>query len=249
MKTLSEYKFLVLILLGLAIYAASNIVYAGQHLVFTYPEWLSYLIKPLSNNFRASGRMFWPVGYAVLFGSLIVVLTSKKNWTVLLALGLLAVQFYDVPVSNYPAMAQNESFARRNYPEPIWDQLIKGKSIIYLEPGWECGGGYDQILPLQYLAARNRVLLDTAYASRQSPNCKLKFSAARKNITQENTIHVYFNSNAREQIVKWIGADRANDWCRTYSLGIVCVPYPDESDVMVLQNDYFFDFSSMANPQ
>jgi hypothetical protein len=98
------------------------------------------------------------------------------------------------------------------------------------------------------LAAKNHVLVNTAYTARialtarQTPNCKRKSNDDRADL-KEGTVHFYSNSIYRNQVENWMGS-KAADWCRRFSRGIVCVPYPNTADLEILDSDSFLPFFS-----
>lgn len=83
-----RFPCLCLALAGLAIFAASNKVGLG---LFMHEYPLPSQIVEFANIFRASGRMFWPVFYTLLFAAIVIV--AKRNnsrvSTVLFGLALL----------------------------------------------------------------------------------------------------------------------------------------------------------------
>jgi|GEM_PF-929609 len=236
-----RHRFLIILFMGLFVYALSDEIYAGQQLILSYPAWLTKYVVLIGQYLRASGRFFWPVGYLILFTSLFGVLSSGKKWTVWFTLAMLIIQVVDVPELNYQKFMIENTKNELNLPRQTWEKLFSGKRELYILPAWNCGGSRE-IPPLQMLAAKNHVLINTAYAARQSPNCKRKTNDDRIDIT-EGTVHFYTSSITRKQVENWMGED-AKKWCRRNTLGIVCVPYPSEDDLEVLDNENFYPFSS-----
>ncbi|WPX60323.1 MULTISPECIES: DUF6311 domain-containing protein [unclassified Pseudomonas] len=70
--------FLLLALAGLAIFSFSNHIAIGT-LEFTYP--LPPAVISIANIFRASGRMFWPVYYAVILAIVFLVIRASRPRT------------------------------------------------------------------------------------------------------------------------------------------------------------------------
>lgn len=68
---------LLLVSIGLTVLALSSRIYAGQHLLLDLGEhpW-SHILAAV----RASGRLFWPVGYALLIGSVAMVIARLPRW-------------------------------------------------------------------------------------------------------------------------------------------------------------------------
>lgn len=67
--------FLLLALIGLGIFSVSNHIAFGS-LEFAYP--LPSAVISIANIFRASGRMFWPVYYAVILAIMFLVIRSNR---------------------------------------------------------------------------------------------------------------------------------------------------------------------------
>lgn len=72
---LRKRPFLLLALVGLGIFSVSNHVAIGS-LEFTYP--LPAVVINVANIFRASGRMFWPVYYAVILAIIFLVVRANR---------------------------------------------------------------------------------------------------------------------------------------------------------------------------
>ncbi len=65
------------VLVGLTLLALSNRVYAGHSLLLYLGNWpWDRLLAPI----RATGRFFWPVGYALIIGSIVTVVTRLPRW-------------------------------------------------------------------------------------------------------------------------------------------------------------------------
>jgi hypothetical protein len=77
--------WLLLALIGLALFALSNQMGVGAH-TFSYP--LPKIALKLANVFRASGRMFWPVLYALI---LIVMFLLVRGYRPRIVVALLAL--------------------------------------------------------------------------------------------------------------------------------------------------------------
>ncbi|MFJ2462958.1 DUF6311 domain-containing protein [Pseudomonas sp. NPDC087615] len=90
---LRRYVFLLLALVGLTVFALSNNIAVGG-LNFVYP--LPDNIIAIANIFRASGRMFWPVYYAIILVIVFLVIRANPPRTAICLLSLaLVVQVAD----------------------------------------------------------------------------------------------------------------------------------------------------------
>ncbi|MBK8085651.1 MAG: hypothetical protein IPK28_18455 [Devosia sp.] len=89
-----RYLPIVLVAGAMAVFALSNRVAFGTIELFeiALPEQLEKFLS----TFRSTGRFFWPLGYLIIFGTLVIV--SKRfapRWAMILALLLVFVQIYD----------------------------------------------------------------------------------------------------------------------------------------------------------
>lgn len=163
---------LAVVLAGCAIYSLSNQIYFSDRLVATisYPE----LLSTITSQFRASGRFFWPVGYAVAIFSIYVLYVSlnKQRFTLLL-LALVAFQFFDLQL----AYARLKEVSKRTYSKKMDYQLFDeslGKDVrdVYFFPEFRCGGdAHETLLPFMRYAAERKLYLNTGYIARYTPDC------------------------------------------------------------------------------
>jgi len=157
-----------------SLYAVSNRVYLGHRhvLEWTVPRVLEW---PLG-TFRASGRLFWPVGYALV---VFAVLTCVRRLPARVAgctLALaLALQWVDLqPVFGLVRHAL-ERPARRLIDSALWDAAL-GREVhtIYIHPKLGCArtpDAYTGILAVQRYAAERRVRLNTGHLPHYRPRC------------------------------------------------------------------------------
>lgn len=76
----NQHKFLMLALICLLLYATSNNISIGN---YVYSISLPDQLAPYLNILRHSNRMFWPVFYALLAGSIFLIIHNIKNVTFL----------------------------------------------------------------------------------------------------------------------------------------------------------------------
>ena len=158
----------------LTAYAVSNRVYVADRLVIQWPV-PSFLEWGLG-TFRASGRMFWPVGYALVC---FAVLTFARRLHPRLATGVLAsalvLQWFDLQPLHGLARAVLTRPAFRTVDSALWDAAL-GPDVrtIYLYPKYECGRSTNPLhgIPgVQRYAAERRLRLNTGYIARYHPSC------------------------------------------------------------------------------
>lgn len=171
--TWRDHGGLTLVLIGLAALAITHKVGFGPRLVLDMGE----APGPLE-QFRASGRFFWPVAYGLLLGAMLLL---ARIWPVLcLAAGLL--QFADAA----PLRAAIADWA---WQRPAWDvdapalrEALAGARSLTLLPSWPCvekatgDETYALLLQTLTLASEHAVPASTMYAARwhAPPSCRDK---------------------------------------------------------------------------
>jgi hypothetical protein len=128
--------WLIPALLALLIFALSDQVQFHGRVVAHIPlDWLPF---HLTSIFRASGRLFWPCTYVLLFASLVLVLSFPKQWAYAIGFGALALQAIDLSrfVSAERATTA-DAVAPKRYaraPSHEWDALIREADVVEFQP-------------------------------------------------------------------------------------------------------------------
>jgi len=169
---LRRHAGLVLACLGLTVLAVTGRVGLGGAVLFDLGE-----APGLFEQFRASGRFFWPVGVALLLA--MGVLLSRQGRAGGLALVVLAlVQFLDAT----PARLALHDWARGEHP---WRMdaarlrpLLAAAERVTLLPSWPCTGPEEHatreaLLEMLALASETPRPINTMYAARwrEMPRC------------------------------------------------------------------------------
>ena len=158
---------LLLALIGLTLFALSNDIGVGL-LGFHYP--LPGKIITLANIFRASGRMFWPVFYVILFAVIFLVVRGNRPRTAVCLLAVaLCVQVVDtrngwegLRHSRMQTPVSQWSTALR---DPFWVSAASHyANIRSLQPQNQS----DIWFPIASYAATHGLKTDTAYLGRMS---------------------------------------------------------------------------------
>jgi hypothetical protein len=170
---------LVAVVTGMAIYALSSEVYAGHALLFHLPYEAHEPFRALSTTFRSSGRLFWPAGYLVLIGA-VLVLTRRLRpvWSLGLILSAVAAQAMDVR----PLV---ESVHARAQPSPelfdlaAWAKALEQHDGLVIESEFLCTqpGNRAYIYPLQMMAANARLPSNSPIVTRIRGFFRLLFGA------------------------------------------------------------------------
>ncbi len=131
--SLRPWRGLLAVLAGLFVLALSSRVYAGQMRL------LNLGLKPWEDIFapiRASGRAFWPVGYAIMLAGVtsVAALPRLVGWP-LLALAV-ALQWIDTTPLRHDVQAMMDGGS----PAPALPVLPTGGRLLTITPSPGCGG-------------------------------------------------------------------------------------------------------------
>jgi len=170
-ESIARHPYLALFLIGLLLLALSNRIMVGPWLwEFNLPEPLLSLVGIV----RSSGRMFWPIGYILIFYFLkqISEKYSAQKSEIILSICLL-IQIIDtsagwLPIKtnlNKPSIALGEV----ETSNPIWGSLSHHyKNVIALIPQKLYDDSWNWI-PVAKFAAENNLGTNSAYLARIVP--------------------------------------------------------------------------------
>lgn len=182
-KSAMHHKALIALMLMFAAYALSDHVMLGQKIAFEfkYPE----ALLPLTSQFRASGRFFWLVGYALLIFSLYHChqMFPKRHFAGLVVL-VCGLQWVDLQ-----GVYQGLSFRLNRQDAPVmdaakWDEALGTNTrIVYAYPKFKCGKDpQNALLPLMKYTSERHLKLNTGYIARYTPDCQdMKLEIAQSN--------------------------------------------------------------------
>lgn len=150
-------KFWPLLLVSFVLFflALSNKIYFNQNLVFSYP--LPLVVEKMLNCVRSSGRLFWPVYYLVIVGSLFSLRFFKKFVAIIILCLVLFIQISDLSVGlkekkfSYDGKVKNfqiQTIFDQEYD--TWKNLLSNYQHIVTLPYFN---RYD--MPLSWAAAKN----------------------------------------------------------------------------------------------
>jgi hypothetical protein len=178
---LRRHAGLVAALAGLSAIAVSHHIGLGPVLL-TDPGPAPGLLE----QFRASGRFFWPVAYALLLGAMLMLVRVPRVGPVLALLAGL-IQFVDAA----PLRAAARDWAHRREPwtveAPALRALLAQADRLTLLPSWPCiaqgpegDAAKEKLLELLALASERAVPANTMYVARwrTPPLCRDAEAAA-----------------------------------------------------------------------
>ncbi|WP_205300159.1 DUF6311 domain-containing protein [Pantoea sp. Tr-811] len=170
-----------LVMLGFSIYALSDTLYLGTHqvLAFHYPAFL----EPITSQFRASGRFFWPVGYALTLLALVVLYRKLNGKLFAVAMvALIGVQVADMSIQRHRLIDIAKRTATPVLDQAAWArQTAGGINYLYFFPKFRCGRSdliLSTLMPTMRYAVDHGLKINTGYVARANSDCALQSTAA-----------------------------------------------------------------------
>jgi hypothetical protein len=174
LAALRRHAGLALVLLGLTLLAASFRIGVGEAVLVDLGPAPGVL-----EQFRASGRFFWPVGAALLVGT-IVLLARLPRIGVAAALLLGLLQFADAAPNREAIARWAQTRAPWSVDAPALRRLLAEAERVTILPSWPCVpkpdtlGDHARQLQVLSLAAERPVPANTMYVARwrgERPRC------------------------------------------------------------------------------
>ncbi|EGV28814.1 hypothetical protein ThidrDRAFT_3465 [Thiorhodococcus drewsii AZ1] len=219
-----NHPALLVMMLCFTFYAISSQAYFAGQLLWSFS--LPNKAEVLAEQFRASGRFFWPVGYLLTLVALTGVtrIRLKTSITALLA-AILLVQFIDTrPLRGMTRWAATLS-APTLMTDDWWQQRIDNKTALYLFPTFGCGARtFEDVLPAQRLATTHDIPFNTGTLARGYGTCEEKESALNQGL-QSNNMYIFLTEHYdKETLNARFGADTISTHCVLREIGYVCTP-------------------------
>lgn len=133
MNAIVNRPMLLACVLGMTAFALSNKLGIGSvNVDFSLPD---YVLR-MANTFRASGRMFWPVFYLLLFTIILLVVRGYTKPVAIIILGLgLIIQIADTSKAwtgiRKNLMIKPRSTWQTNMVDPFWNEAAAKYSKVY----------------------------------------------------------------------------------------------------------------------
>lgn len=220
----------VTMLVAFAIYAASNIVYAGNVLLVEYP--LPKLAVDLGNFFRATGRFIWPMAYSLMVLPLALIFRTRPR---LIAIPIALFAAYLQVKEALPGIEWRRHLSRQAYEDlvdtPRLSAWLSGHQRLFQYPSWACGGlaGRRRVwgnkesnreLQVQLAASQLGVPTNSVYTSRMLKSCPTEFTWLENPRLEDGTLYM-FSPDAVAASPALTSIARSNA-CVTLEWGIVC---------------------------
>lgn len=165
---IAKHLALGALLAGFTLYAISSRIFIGEFELVNFS--LSWPITLITSVFRASGRFFWIVGYAIAFLALGTVL-KRAHFTLLCICGALILQWIDTSQLRAQTRAMLQAPAPFDYSG--WSRLASRIDHIVVTPVYGCDSSIENMkyLYFQTVASRLGVPINTGYVARNQNSC------------------------------------------------------------------------------
>lgn len=202
LRAIRRFPVLLVALAGLTAFAISNNVGFGS---LDYEFYLPSKLLVLASVFRSSGRMFWPVFYAIIFVVMFLIVRGNNTRTAVYLLGLaLVIQVVDTSAAwkgiREGLMTEPKAIWVTPMIDPFWEKAgAKYKKVRWIppmniSPNW---------LPIAAYAGTHGLATDAVYLSRVGTlavkQAQRKASNALKSgIYEDDSLYVLDNDAFRE---------------------------------------------------
>ncbi|MCE7530520.1 DUF6311 domain-containing protein [Polynucleobacter sp. IMCC 29146] len=177
-KEIFKHLFLTLALIALALFAITNHIAIGR---IEFGFRISDSIYAVASIFRASGRFFWPMFYALNFACIFIIMIGYSKRFALILLGVACfLQVVDTS-AGWRMMRQQIYNPAKNIPHELnlnnsfWDQAAKHYQEVQLVPPQDKASGWDQIA---LYAAKHQLATNSVFFARVDVS---KLSKAQEN--------------------------------------------------------------------
>lgn len=171
---------LLLAVTGMALFALSNRIALGSIELFTIP--LPEALERFFTIFRSSGRMFWPLGYLIVFGVLALVARQTRPVMALSLAGVaLLLQLADIqkgPRALYIGADRTGTEWRTPLTSPVWEALAPHYQRVRALPVMSEGPHWRE---LSYFAVTHKLPTDAVYLGRVDKQALADARAAAEN--------------------------------------------------------------------
>ncbi len=236
---------LAIVLLALTMLSVSTRVALGPYVLLDLGP-----PPKLLEQFRASGRFLWPVGYAAMLAAVLLIARgpSRRRGTVLAAVALL--QFIDtLPLRQHVAATAANAFRPPAADVSALTPLLPQATTLTLLPSWNCGTPLAEdvaanqalLLDIIGLAALRQLPVSTMYPARwHGPlRCRDREQVAAPLAPGELRVIL---PGGQSVLTPWVPAAAAH--CRWHGGLVVCSPNGPGDLQQVLQPGQSWAFSA-----
>lgn len=156
---------LYLLLICLIIFSLSNKISWGNSIILEYP--LPTIVRNLFENFRASGRFFWTVHYAIILGLIVSTFRIwKHQQTKVLLTIIVLIQFLDLLPLHAGSTLWMKSQSSNSLKSEVWKHLHEEYNQLIILPSHQCGNSPAPFPIFEKLAVLQGLKTNSAYLAR-----------------------------------------------------------------------------------
>jgi hypothetical protein len=168
------HRWLIGLFLAFTLFALSNVIYLGPWQLLHIP--LPDRILQFASMFRATGRFFWPVMYAMAALAIVAPIRFYGPRGVLLLCLALPLQWLDTAPLRQDLTARTRAPEKPHIDLAAWETAIRDHESIRVLPQYIClagraGWNSEIAIQLQLLAAFAGRPINTVYTARQTADC------------------------------------------------------------------------------
>jgi hypothetical protein len=233
LRALGEYWVLTAAIVGCMLFAASDHIYFGSHLVLAVP--LPAAALDAAAFFRASARFIWPAAYAISIFSLVgSVLWLKESNALIVMLLAVTLQGAETRLA-IPMVTAVTKIRQADLVDG--DQMVAWLTAhrrLFQYPSYSCGslvpnstwGGPEanRELRIQLIAARLGRPSNSVYTSRQLKNCGAELQWAENPSIKSGVL--YLVNHAPERMTPALWALVRSPMCLDVGYAYVCSYQP-----------------------
>lgn len=219
-RALRSHVALASMLGVLAVYSLGHRWYLGKHGIvhFAFVESLPSSLR----TFRATGRFFWTVGYAVAIASMVLVIRRYGRRGVVAAAMLASLQLVDsTPWWTLIATETAEPWTRHADWE-AWRSVLPHYQKLALYPSWYCWGADDPGDPMlgaereiELMAAESGVAVDHSRTGRVLVDCskgRIDTASLARSGLAEGKLYAFFRPVYGRADIERLGRAHCTDF-------------------------------------
>ena len=193
-QKIAAHREMFSMFLLLSMFSVSTRVWLGGHELVDVD--LAGRFADLAGIFRSSGRMFWPVYYGFLLGSLLFVLSRlPRKWRTPVVGACCLLQLIDAE----PLRARLTSLTNHGGTPLLdraeWSKRLTGADFVEIYPTFFCSDDRTKRadMELQLVAIREGKSFNVSYNPRLDPDCEAEAAQAMAGPWSPKTLYVYLN--------------------------------------------------------
>ncbi len=219
-----RHSYLFASLVCLVILSLSNIVYIGNFKISL--DFLFDFFKIITDHFRTSGRLFWPVYYVlVLFFILLIARRFSFSKSLIIISIATSIQLMDTELLRSNASYALKQSFKQDLNKDHWLKLFNRHDFVYQYPSYQCGGLFGNWpenninLELLLLLSKVNIPTNSAYLARNNRDCIAEKIEALSPKFQDEGLYIYSKNFPIHSVN---GINDFHGFCRSFDHGFVC---------------------------